>query len=239
MIVFTGCDDNLISNLSQNGKAGSMARFGMTSTHLYSVDNLALNVYRIGPNGALTQVNDIVIGFGVETIFPYGDKLFIGTNDGMYTYDITRPEEPVLVSQYDHIVSCDPVVVQDTIAYVTLRALGCRANGVNVMDIINIKDPTNPMRIKSVAMQSPYGLGIDGNVLFVCQGDYGLDVYDVSKRADPKLIKTYKDIHAFDVIPHNGTLIMTGNNGITQYDYRGGVNNVKSLSTIAVQNEHP
>ncbi len=217
-----------------NGKAGSIARFGMTNTHLYSVDHKNLSVYRILANGALDKVNSIAVTDGVETIFPYDAKLFIGTINSMLTYDLSNPDQPIFLSAYSHVVACDPVVVQDSLAYVTLRATNCRPQALNVLDIINMKDPTKPVLLTSVQMSSPYGLGVDGNALFVCQGANGLDVYDISSRAKPILVKTYGDIHAFDVIPHNGTLIMTGNDGIAQYDYKKGPTEVKLLSTIAI-----
>jgi hypothetical protein len=238
--ICTACDEmgsqnDAASGLS--GKAGSMARFGMTSTHLYSVDNASLNIYRIAANGALEDIKaKVELGAGIETIFPYGDKLFIGTAMSMMIYDITSPEQPTLLSIYSHVTGCDPVVVQDTLAYVTLRTTGCRTGGgTNVLDIINIKDPTKPVVVKSIQQPLPYGLGVDGNSLFVCQGRAGLNIYDITKRADPVLAKRYEGIYAFDVIPHNGTLIMTGVDGIVQYDYKNGPNDVRLLSTIPVE----
>ncbi len=52
------CDDSGDpSGLGPTGKAGSLARFALSSTHLYAVDEQSLNVYRFLDNGALAKVS--------------------------------------------------------------------------------------------------------------------------------------------------------------------------------------
>jgi hypothetical protein len=84
-------------------------------------------------------------------------------------------------------------------------------------------------------MVNPYGLGIDDDVLFVCDGTAGLKVYNAS---DPYLIQekqiaTFKDINAYDVIPLGNSLLMIGEDGFYQYDYTN-LNNIKQISSIKV-----
>jgi hypothetical protein len=218
------------------GKAGSMARFAITDTHLYAVDDQQLNVYQILDDGSLGKINSVNIGEGVETIFARGNELFIGTNFAMLTYDISNPSAPSLLSSYTHFVACDPVVVQDTLAFVTIRSNNCRAAFENKLDIINIKDLANPVMVSSYNLDSPYGLGVDGDLLFVCEGDFGMKVLDVSNPRNATLIKHYSGVHAYDVIPNDGILILTGDDGITQYDYTDQ-SNITKLSTIPVQQQ--
>ncbi len=47
--------------------------------------------------------------------------MFLGSTNGMYIYDISAPDTPKYVSELQHVTSCDPVVVDDKYAYVTLR----------------------------------------------------------------------------------------------------------------------
>ena len=70
-------------------------------------------------------------------------------------------------------------------------------------------------------MRNPHGLGLDSNVLFVAEGEFGLKVFDVSDiyDIDNQLLSEIKDYHAFDVIPFNQVLIMIGEDGLYQFDY--------------------
>ena len=81
--------------------------------------------------------------------------------------------------------------------------------------------------VKSYAMSSPQGLGIDGNTLFVC--DQGLKVFDA------KDVNNIKQIHHFtidakDVIPLSGLLLVIGSNGLYEYSYVNDTVNL--LSTL-------
>lgn len=234
MLITSQCADNeLASTSGLTGRGGSLARFAVTSTHLYAVDNTTLHVYKFELNGSTTLVNSVDLGGGVETIAARGTQLFIGTNQAMIIYDISSADIPQYLSQYNHFAGCDPVVVQDTLAFVTLRTTGCRPSSVNTLDIINIKVPTQPSVVASYGLQSPYGLGIDGELLFVCEGENGLKIFNVSDPHNPQVVKNY-DVDAFDVIPNKGILLLTGKHGIVQYDY-SDQQNIKELSTISIQ----
>ena len=215
------------------GKGGSLARFAVTATHLYAVEDDALKVYQLMGNGALEKINEVQLSPGVETIFVREHWLYLGTVDAMITYDIATPASPMFVSSYSHFVSCDPVVVQDTLAFVTLRTYSCRPASVNHLEIINIKDPQQQVMLTSYSLNSPYGLGVDGDLLFVCEGESGLTVLNVKDPMNVKLVKRYAEDDAYDVIPNDGTLILTGKDGVAQYDYTDP-DAIKKLSLIPV-----
>ena len=60
---------------------------------------------------------------------------------------------------FNHARSCDPVVVDDTLAYITLRTgTNCGGN-LNVLDVVNIKNINKPVTVMSYAMTNPHGLG--------------------------------------------------------------------------------
>ena len=217
------------------GQGGSMTRFAVAGDYLYIVDTRQLHVYDLDNPAEPVKVKDIHLGFGIETIFPYKGRLFIGSQDGMYIYDLQNPVDPVFLSLYRHITSCDPVVVQDTIAYVTLRSGNTCTRGSNQLDVINISDPQNPALISTYQMQNPFGLGIDGSTLFVGEGENGLTVLNVEDPYDVKEIGNLKDIHAYDVILRDKNLILTGNDGVFQYDYSSG-EELKLLSSLSVAN---
>jgi hypothetical protein len=218
-----------------NGKGGSMARFALGSNHLYIVNNTSVIVFAMNENGALEKGNTVDAGFGIETIFIRGNNLFLGANDAMYIFDISDPGSPLFISRYTHIYSCDPVVTEGTYAYVSLRTReGCHFQTNDVLEIININDLANPILVKEYPATTPYGLGVDGNILFLCRGDNGVTIYNAADPLDMTVIKSYPDVHAYDVIPNNGVFIMTGNDGIYQYSY-AQPSDIQLLSHIQVR----
>ena len=85
-------------------------------------------------------------------------------------------------------------------------------------------------------MPNPHGLGIDEEMLFICDGNDGLKAFaagDVSKISD-NMLAHYKDINATDVIPLGNVLMMIGEDGIFQYDY-SDPKDIKLLSQIRLQ----
>ncbi|MEM7551210.1 MAG: hypothetical protein AAF363_16125 [Bacteroidota bacterium] len=211
---------------------GSAARFAIAKNQLYVVDSWRMFNFSIENRSDPTLSSTTDLGWGIETIFPYHDNLFLGANNGMHIYDISNPTSPSFLSTYTHITSCDPVVVQGDIAYVTLRS-GTTCQGfTNQLDVIDVSDLSNPSLIKSYGMINPHGLGIDGNRLFLCEGESGLKVLDASDENDITLLQHFDNFHAFDVIPLNGVLMLTGNDGIYQYRYNG--ESVELISQINV-----
>ncbi|TAE36033.1 MAG: hypothetical protein EAZ70_11525 [Runella slithyformis] len=221
---------------AQIGTGGSLARFAISGNSLYIATNQSLDVYDITDPVAPARTKKNMLGFGIETIFPYQQNLFIGANDGMYIFDNTKPDAPVLLTKYTHVMSCDPVVVQGKYAYVTLRGgSGCRlGDGRSFLDVVDLSDIRNPKLVNSQILLAPFGIGVDGNKLFVCEGSGGLKLFDISDPQKPMLKKTMADIPAYDVIPNQKTLIVTGEKGIFQYRY-DTAETFDLLSKIAVE----
>ncbi len=217
------------------GKGGSMARFTVACNHLYVVDENDLHVFSVADPGNPSFVKKIEIGFGIETIFPFGNYLLIGSSTGMFIYSIANCENPVYISQFAHVMACDPVVAEGNRAYVTLRSGGdCRIGWTaNQLDILDISNVNNPKLLVTHQVPEPWGLGIDNNVLFLCHGEFGLGIYNVTNPQVLDTIHFFPDIKSYDVIPHNSILLVTGPGGIYQYDY-SDLNNLVLLSTIPV-----
>ncbi|HEY5511021.1 MAG TPA: hypothetical protein VIK10_08330 [Prolixibacteraceae bacterium] len=224
------------SGTSGTGVGGSMARFGLTGNSLLAVDtykyyNFDLTV-PTDPRLSSSQSQ----GWGIETMFLYGKYMFLGTTTGMLIYDLTDINKPTYISTFWHATGCDPVVVQNNRAYVTIRG-GNRCNSlINRLDVLDITNVLKPVLFRSYNMDNPYGLGISGDILFVCDGTSGLKVYDAS---DPLLIAEhllakFPGIQAYDVIPLGKSLLMIGSDGFYQYDYTD-VKNIKQISVIKVK----
>jgi len=218
------------------GVGGSMARFMLHEQYLYLISQPGrLKTVDIGASPEMTVADSVDVSRTMETLFRLNDKLFAGTTTGMLIFDLSNPAGPEQISSYDHITACDPVVADGQYAYVTLRSGTACGSTRNLLEVIDISSITHPYLVKSYPMYHPHGLGIDSNLLFVCDGEAGLKIYD---RSDPLSILAnqlahYADIDTYDVIPYQGVLIMVGDDGIYQYDY-GDPENIVELSHLAI-----
>ena len=155
-------DANVISNTATGGAgvnagtgiSGSTARFTIVDDYLYTVDYNSLSSYKIY-DSHVEKEQENNLGWGIETIFPYKDNLFIGSESGMFIFSLEDPASPFRLSSFEHARACDPVVANDTHAFVTLRD-GSECRGfINQLDIIDISTLTNPRLVKSFPMVRP------------------------------------------------------------------------------------
>ncbi len=220
---------------SGSGTGGSMARFIIYDNLLYTIDQYNLYLFDVSVAADPASMGEQSVGWNIETVFIARDHLFIGSTTGMHIYSLGDPYEPEWKSSYWHVTSCDPVVVDGNYAYVTLRTGNMCDGDVNQLDIVNVADLSNPYRIKSYPMHNPHGLGIDKGILFICDGDAGLKVYDASDPLNLKanMLAHFEDINTFDVIPYNEVLIMIGEDGLFQYDYTD-VTDIQLLSSLPI-----
>lgn len=221
---------SLAPDAGNGGQGGSTARFAITNGHLYTVDYTSLNVFNLSDPANPSKIETVNINNDIETIFPRKDKLFIGSQSGMYIYDISNPVSPEQLGLFVHVVSCDPVVASERYAYVTLRSVDnfCGRN-TNQLDVINIEELTNPFLETSYPMSFPKGLGIDDDILYVC--DDGLKIFDATDPLHLKLEQQFQ-VPANDVIPLEGHLLVTAEDGL--YQYQLGTNGLELLSKISI-----
>lgn len=217
------------------GKGGSMARFGLYDDFLYTVDQYSMYVFDVSTDNNPVKIVKQGLSWNIETMFLYDDHMFLGTTNGLIILDLETPSLPKQISSFAHITSCDPVVVQDGYAYITLRSgQVCRNTTVNRLDIVKLSADykTNSM-LASYDLKQPYGLGIDNNTLFVC--DDGLKVFEATDKLKimQHQIAHFSNIKAFDVIPLNKFLFTVGEDGFYLYDYTN-LNDIKQISKIPV-----
>jgi hypothetical protein len=200
------------------GTNGSTSRFTIVGNYLYAVDINRLNVFDISNPSNTSKVNTIPIGFDIETIFPYQDKLFIGSSNAMYIYSLTNPAAPQQLSLVQHLRACDPVVANDTVAYVTLRTGNRCAGIVNALFIYKITDIRTPILMSQIPLTNPYGLGYSSNALYVCDRQ-NLRVFNITNSASPVAMPSINTTENFyDVIPYGNLLICQIDNGVSFYN---------------------
>ena len=201
------------------GTGGSMARFKIVNDYLYTVTESEIHIFDIQTQENPIAVNSEYVGWQIETIFNQGDYLYLGSSSGMYIYSIENPAAPSYVSRIDHVVGCDPVVVQGDWAYVTIRGGNDCGQNLSQLEVIDISNKNMPERVAVYEMEEPYGLGIKDDHLFVCDGSEGLKVFDASATPEISLIDHFENIETYDVIPLENVLLMVGGDMLYQYRY--------------------
>ncbi|MEO6685497.1 MAG: hypothetical protein ABIN24_06010, partial [Dyadobacter sp.] len=258
--VTTNCEDNIASPLmyaydywflatgmfsnsapsasagNSNGQAGSMSRFALYDNFLYTVSQNSMHLFNINDPAKPVDYTTVNVGWNIETIFPYQNKLFLGSSTGMFILDNSNPAAPKQLSMYEHARACDPVVVHDNIAYVTLRTGNSCGGNQNQLDLVDVSDASAPKLIRSYTMENPYGLSINFPNLFLCEGKNGFKVFDVSDKltVDQHLLSFNIDMHAYDVISMGKNLMLIGDDGFYQFD-ASDPKNLRQLSKIAVK----
>ena len=220
---------------SITGIAGSMSRFSIINNYMYAVNVSGINVLDISATNDPQLQNSINAGWSIETIYPFKNKLFLGSSTGMFIFDITNPATPVREGSFAHFRACDPVVADDDYAFVTLRA-GTFCQGTNnELDIINVQNIQSPTLVKTYGLTNPHGLTKDGNLLFICDGSDGLKVYNASNVLNLQLLDRIKNLEAYDVIAFNNKLLVVAKGGLYQYSY-SNPSNLSLISKITVNN---
>lgn len=232
---FAGAAANPVANVSAGaaGIGGSMARFTVVANQLYTVGMQELKVFNIAKPEQPAFVTERYIGMNIETIFPFKDRLFIGSSNGMYIYSIANPNAPEQLGQFSHVRSCDPVIADDNYAYVTLRSGTACQGFTNQLEVLDITKLMQPSLVKTYAMTNPHGLSKDGNLLFICDGRDGLKVYNAAQPGGLQLLQTIGNMETFDVIAYNGVAIVVAKDGLYQYDYTNP-SNLKLLSRLSI-----
>lgn len=232
---------------SATGVGGSYARFIIVGDFMYVVDEQSLITFNVSEADDPTQIDKQAIGERIETIFNFEDKLFVGSGEGLFIYEIAAngiPEQLSATSYFEFdIFPCDPVVANDQFAYVTLNAKrrlnnpcgGSFEVDVNLLKIYDITDPRQPVQVSEYEMYAPKGVGLDGTTLFVCDDEAGLKVFDVSDPYDLKPIAHMEDLTAFDVITLDGLLLVVGPKNVYQFDYTD-LENINLLSSFTYGN---
>lgn len=220
---------------TRGGKLGSMARFQVVGDRLYALSGSAVQVYGVSDPKAIAFQNSLTLDAGIETLFAKGDNLYVGSATGMIIVDIADRDNPQRAGTVTHFRSCDPVVVQGNLAYVTLRGGNRCWTAANELQILDVTDMYHPIKLKSYPMANPYGVGVDGDKLFLCDGYAGLKVYRVNPDKSIVLIERVDGIETYDVIPATGNgkhLILIAKDGLYQFDY--GQSPMKQLSHIKI-----
>ncbi len=202
--------------LAAAGIGGSYSRFGLFDQYLYTIDHSLLRTWSVGST-CPARLDSTWVGWNIETIFPWKDRLFIGSQTGVFIFNNSNPQRPVLETRFDHATGCDPVVCDEENAYVTIHG-GTTCNGTfNQLDVIGIGNLPTANLLKTYPMKRPFGLSVTNDYLYLC--DDGLKIFD---KTDPLALKQKSHIagiKTYDVIALGaGQLLVIGEDGFYQFD---------------------
>lgn len=217
--------------MAGNSVHGSMSRFTLYDSKLYAVTENYMTIFDVSNEQPVKATESVYVGWNVETIFSYEDNLFMGTPTGMIIYSVTDPLKPEWQSSISHVYGCDPVVVDNDLAYITVHSGNLCGQDSNQLIIVDVSNVKIPKQVATFKMTSPKGLGVDNNMLFLC--DDGLKIYNIETPANKYIssIKQYAGMAGYDLIPYNNTLMMIAEDGLYQYNY-ADVNNINFLSKL-------
>ena len=219
-LLFISCskDSNNSAATADTGKGGSLSKFTIAGNYLYAVDNTYLYSFDISNANDPVLRSTSPVSFNIETIYAYNNRLFIGTTTGLYIYSIDNPSAPAKLGEAQHARSCDPVIANDSIAFVTLKGNSNCGPAESGLYIHDIKDILHPTLIKKLPLSNPEGLGLQGSTLYVCCNNDGLKLFNVSNPLYPGEIRTLTGADFKDVIPYGNLLICYVSTGIMLYD---------------------
>ncbi|MDB5278147.1 MAG: hypothetical protein JWR61_3102 [Ferruginibacter sp.] len=220
---------------SSTGTAGSMAGMVLMKDHLYAITEMhSLGIVDITNETTPKLDTSFFAGFDLQTIFPFEDKLFLGSAIGMFMFDVSDPVHPVAVGEFSHGRACDPVITDGHYAYVTLHAGDGCGGSSNELNVIDVNDLKNSKLVKTYPLTKPTGLSKDGDLLFICDGT-DVKVYNAANPADLQLLQKITSKDPYDVISGDKKAMVVCPDGLYQYDY-SDVSNIRQLSFFSIKN---
>jgi len=205
--------------------------------HVYVLGDDELYVLSNNYN-SLNYVKTVGVGSDMETVYSENGRLFLGSETAMYIYSAANPSSPTQVSVYSHVQSCDPVLPYADVSYITLRSNGsggCSSVDDDQLVVVDISDESEPEEIESILMDTPYGMAVINQHLFVGQGNNGLTIFNAVNPHSIYQAVTYNNITAYDIMRHPTNpyvILMTSDNGLEQYSIDYFSFNLTPLSTI-------
>jgi len=196
---------------STSGSVGSSyATFAVIDSFLYYFNYSHLVTMDISQPDDPTELSRTLIEWGVETIYPTDDYLFLGGNRGMYIFDRSDPTAPIQVGRMEHFRACDPVVVSGDLAFVTLRGGNACGQSRDVLLVVDIKTPSKPVVVNEMGMNTPYGLALEFPLLYVSLGNFGWKLLDVAAPDRPSVVNSWSAPKTKDFIWFGDLLYVMG-----------------------------
>jgi hypothetical protein len=143
---------------------------------------------------------------------------------GLRILDVQNPSNVSLLGTADLGGDSREVVVSGNYAYVAARD-----SGVYVVDVT---DPTNPVKIKTLQTPRARGITINGSVVYVAASDSGMGMIDISNPSNPVIVGyTGSEVYGENVEVSGNIAGITDYGQITFYDLTNPVSPIKRGTT--------
>lgn len=241
-------ETSIVGSSNQGAITGQYKTIVVKNNFMYAVNNSELITFDMTNKENPVLIDKKDVGRNIENLYIAEKALFIGSQTDLHIYSIKsngipeKKSETAHIRFDDEITLCDPVVATDKIAYVTLSTKGIINNNfgcsslvdVNELRVYNVQDLTNPSLIQTLQMDSPKGLSLDGNYLFVSNGDSGIVIYNVGSNGKVSFLNEMTGFSTYDLIAENNKLLVVSKDEIRQYDY-SDINNIILYSTLSLR----
>ncbi|WP_235299608.1 LVIVD repeat-containing protein [Portibacter marinus] len=225
---------------SDTNTQGSYANMIVLDNLMYVITKEDLQTYSLENPENPELIDEQFLGFNIESLLHYKGNLFVGSPQAMYIYEIDTEGIPRNSSITDYtgfgadFCQRDPIAVNDETAFASLSSIQigqCREVDRNEIRVFNIENINHPKHINTVQMESPRGITLDGDLLFICEANNGLKVMDVSDPTHFIELYHFEGFKAYDVIANDGLLVVVGPEKIYEYDY-SDINDMRYLSQL-------
>ena len=235
-----------VTEVDVNGDSAISGKYNtikVVGDFIYAVTDSELITIDKTDNDNPKEIDRQELGDRIENLYEAENVLFIGSETDMYIFTLASNGIPEMQSETAHIEFsdevevCDPVIAKNDIAYVTLSSVqpdnSVPCGGmieINELRTYNIADLTSPKQVNTVNLDSPQGLSIDGDILFVTNLNGNTNVYDVNHNGGMNLVGVIPG-GAHDVIATDGKVLIVSKTEIKQYDY-SNIDNIIHYATI-------
>lgn len=208
-----------------DGDGKATADFIVQNNRLITIESNFIKIYTLtdSTQPVLETTYSTSDAAEFESIYEYKtNMLMIGTREGTFFKDHSTPGTLTDLAFSEIITSCDTAITQGNYLYITQRSdEDCsdtnNSNNKSQLLIYNILQVENPSLEKTIEIDTPYGLGINGTNLFVCY-EQGVIEFDISDPTDPDQIGDYSQ-PCNNIIADQYPMILTDNSGVRLVEY--------------------
>jgi hypothetical protein len=206
--------------------------FSTLDNYLYASINNYLYIVDLSPDLPQTPAEKLPVG-PVEKLLLHHNKLLLSSAESTAIYSLDLPQTPTLSAQIPHVYGCNPIVLHNNRAYITIRSGNACGQNTSELLIIDLTNPKTPQKTISYALKDPQGLNVRDDLLFLC--DDGLKIYLIEKPETllSRQIAHFAEIQAQNVIPLSDTLLLVADGGLYQYSYSDA--GLQLLSSIPIK----
>ncbi len=247
LIFLSACEESSSSSSSDSSsvtvesKGTSSSKFKIKNDRLYSIKDDILKVYDISEPQSVYPLSQTFLGFSITGMFIYDETLIAASSSGLKVFSLNGDNITFLANS-DDFIPCQRFFVDGSLLFVLNNLEVCENylnnsynnyyyestfeledivvdNGIEVYDISEF---LAPKLLTKVSSYNPVALSVQDDTLYVCEGEYGLKVYDIN-RSDNNISlnknNTYRNAPCEDLITASNYLYGINPDGLDIYDY--------------------